>query len=106
MCIRDSAYTVRLISQRLRRVSRQALVAQGDLVHVLQETIDCHKVVKVFGGQDYETRRFHKSAQVLRGTFMRINVSAALTTPITHTLAAFAIAIIAVSYTHLRAHET
>jgi len=88
------AYTVRVISKRLRRVSREALLAQGDLVHVLQETIDCHKVVKVFGGQDYETRRFHKSAQVLRGTFMRINVSAALTTPITHTLAAFAIAII------------
>ena len=88
------ALTVRLISKRLRRVSRAALVSQGDLVHVLQETIDCHKVVKVFGGQDYETRRFDKSARVLRGTFMRINVSQALTTPITHTLAAFAIAII------------
>jgi subfamily B ATP-binding cassette protein MsbA len=88
------AFTVRVISKRLRRVSREALLAQGDLVHVLQETIDCHKVVKVFGGQDYETQRFRKSAQVLRGTFMRINVSAALTTPITHTLAAFAIAII------------
>jgi subfamily B ATP-binding cassette protein MsbA len=88
------AITVRIISKRLRRVSRAALLAQGDLVHVLQETIDCHKVVKVFGGQDYETRRFRSSAQVLRGNFMRINVSAALTTPITHTLAAFAIAII------------
>ena len=88
------AYTVRIISKRLRRVSRQALVSQGDLVHVLQETIDCHKVVKVFGGQDYETSRFDKSARVLRGHFMRINVSQALTTPITHTFAAFAIAII------------
>jgi subfamily B ATP-binding cassette protein MsbA len=88
------AFTVRVISKRLRRVSREALQSQGDLVHVLQETIDCHKVVKVFGGQDYETRRFHKSAQVLRGNFMRINVSQALTTPITHTFAAFAIAII------------
>jgi subfamily B ATP-binding cassette protein MsbA len=88
------AFTVRLISKRLRRISRQALLAQGELVHVLQETIDCHKVVKVFGGQDYETERFRKGAQVLRGNFMRINVSAALTTPITHTLAAFAIAII------------
>ena len=88
------AYTVRIISKRLRRVSREALVSQGDLVHVLQETIDCHKVVKVFGGQEYETRRFDKSARTLRGTFMRINVSQALTTPITHTFAAFAIAII------------
>jgi len=88
------AYTVRVISKRLRRVSREALVSQGDLVHVLQETIECQKVIKVFGGQDYETRRFDKSARALRGTFMRINVSQALTTPITHTFAAFAIAII------------
>ncbi|MGH8519729.1 MAG: ABC transporter transmembrane domain-containing protein, partial [Panacagrimonas sp.] len=28
------AYTVRIISKRLRRVSREALVSQGDLVHV------------------------------------------------------------------------
>jgi subfamily B ATP-binding cassette protein MsbA len=63
-------------------------------VHVLQETIECHKVVKVFGGQDYETQRFRKTAQAVRGFFMRINVSQALTTPITHTFAAFAIAVI------------
>lgn len=88
------AFTVRVISRRLRRMSRAALSAQGDLVHVLQETIDCHKVVKVFGGQEYETQRFRKSAQAVRGFFMRINVSQALTTPITHTLAAFAIAVI------------
>ena len=87
-------FTVRVISRRLRRMSRSALQAQGDLVHVLQETIECHKVVKVFGGQDYETQRFRKTAQAVRGFFMRINVSQALTTPITHTFAAFAIAVI------------
>jgi len=88
------ALTVRLIAKRLRRMSREALSAQGDLVHVLQETIECHKVVKVFGGQEYEMGRFRASAQAVRGFFMRINVSQALTTPITHTLAAFAIAVI------------
>jgi subfamily B ATP-binding cassette protein MsbA len=45
------AFTVRLISTRMRRMSREALRSLGDVVHVLQETIDCHKVVKVFGGQ-------------------------------------------------------
>ena len=44
-------------------VARGAAARIGDLVHVLQETIDCHKVVKVFGGQDYETRRFARAAQ-------------------------------------------
>jgi len=88
------ALTVRLISKRLRRMSREVLRSLGDVVQVLQETIECHKVVKVFGGQDYELGRFQKSAQVLRGFTMRADVPAALTTPITHTLAAFALAVI------------
>jgi subfamily B ATP-binding cassette protein MsbA len=88
------ALTVRLISGRMRRMSREVMRSLGDVVHVLQETIDCHKVVKVFGGQDYELGRFRRSAQILRGFVMRADVPAALTTPITHTLAAFALAVI------------
>jgi subfamily B ATP-binding cassette protein MsbA len=88
------ALTVRLISRRLRRMSREMLRSLGDLVHVLQETIECHKVVKVFGGHDYELGRFQKAAQLLRGFTMRADVPAALTTPITHTLAALALAVI------------
>jgi subfamily B ATP-binding cassette protein MsbA len=88
------ALTVRVISKRLRRMSREVLRSLGDVVHVLQETIDCHKVVKVFGGQEYELGRFRKSAQVLRGYLMRADVPAALTTPITHTFAALALAVI------------
>jgi subfamily B ATP-binding cassette protein MsbA len=63
-------------------------------VHVLQETIDCHKVVKVFGGQGYESKRFHDTGQRLRGFYMRFNLASALTTPMTHTLASFALAVI------------
>jgi len=88
------ALTVALISRRLRRMSRGSQTSLGDLVHVLQETIDCHKVVKIFGGQDYESRRFAKSAQTVRGYYMRFNVAAALTTPITHALVSFALAVI------------
>ena len=88
------ALTVRIISRRLRRMSRETLRSLGDVVQVLQETIECHKVVKVFGGQDYETRRFLRSAQTLRGFTMRAEVPAALTTPITHMFAAFALAVI------------
>jgi subfamily B ATP-binding cassette protein MsbA len=88
------ALTVRLISGRMRRMSREVLRSLGDVVHVLQETIECHKVVKVFGGQDYELGRFRRSAQTLRGFIMRADVPGALITPITHTLAAFALAVI------------
>jgi subfamily B ATP-binding cassette protein MsbA len=85
---------VRLLSHRLRRMARERQHAMGGVVHVLEETIQCHKVVKIFGGQDYEMGRFRRAAQVLRGFNMRLVVPAALTTPVTHTLAALALAII------------
>ncbi|MEW6690549.1 MAG: lipid A export permease/ATP-binding protein MsbA [Pseudomonadota bacterium] len=88
------ALFVRLLSRRLRRMTREAQHAMGELVHVLEETIACHKVVKVFGGQGYEMRRFAHASQRLRGFNMRQTVPAALTTPVTHILAACALAII------------
>jgi ATP-binding cassette, subfamily B, bacterial MsbA len=85
---------VRLFSRRLREMSRGAQEAMGSLSHVLQETIESHKVVKIFGGQDYESARFRKANQQLRGYNMRQAVPAALTVPITQILAATALAII------------
>ncbi len=88
------ALFVRLLSRRLRNMAREAQYAMGDMVHVLEETIECHKVVKVFGGQEYEARRFERANQRVRGFNMRQTVPAALTTPVTHILAALALAII------------
>jgi subfamily B ATP-binding cassette protein MsbA len=88
------ALFVRLLSSRLRNMARGTQTAMGDLVHVLEETIECHKVVKIFGGQDYEARRFERANQRLRGFGMRQTVPAALTTPVTHALAATALAVI------------
>jgi subfamily B ATP-binding cassette protein MsbA len=88
------AWTVRMVSHRLRRMSRESQRQTGELVNVLQEAIECHKVVKVFGGQDYEAGRFRHGAQALRGFTMRAGTSAAMTTPITHIFAAVALSII------------
>jgi len=86
--------TVGVIAKRLRAMAHGALDATGELVHVLQESIDSQKVVKIFGGESYEAARFEKTARALRGFNMREQIAAALATPITHTLAAFAVAVI------------
>jgi subfamily B ATP-binding cassette protein MsbA len=88
------ALFVRLLSHRLRSMARGSQRALGDVAHVLQEVIECHRVVKIFGGQDYETRRFEHANQALRGFNMRIKIPTALTTPVTHMLAAIALAVI------------
>ena len=88
------ALFVKLLSKRLRRMAREAQHAMGGIVHVLEESIQAHKVVKIFGGQDYEAGRFARATQLLRGYHMRQAVPEALTTPVTHTLAAVALAVI------------
>jgi ATP-binding cassette, subfamily B, bacterial MsbA len=85
---------VRVLSRRLRNMARGAQRALGDVVHVLEETIECHRVVKVFGGQDYEQRRFGRAIGQLRGFNMRQKIPEALITPVTHLLAASAMAVI------------
>ena len=88
------ALFVRVLSGRLRRMARASQHALGDVVHVLEETIECHRVVKVFGGQDYEAGRFQRAIGSLRGFNMRQKVPEALITPVTHFLAASAMAVI------------
>src|SRR5574340_330078 len=85
---------VKLLSKRLRRMAGEAQRAMGGIVHVLEESIQAHKVVKIFGGQGYESGRFARASQLLRGYNMRLVVPEALTTPVTHTLAAVALAVI------------
>jgi subfamily B ATP-binding cassette protein MsbA len=88
------AWVVRATAGRLRNMSRMAQRSMGELTHVLEETIECHKVVKIYGGQDYEASRFGQANQRLRGYFMRLTVPEALATPASNSLAAVAVALI------------
>ena len=88
------AIVVKVFSKRMRRMSQEAQRAMGDVAHVLQESIDCHKEVKIFGGQDYEARRFDRSNQKQRGYNMRQTMAAAATVPIVQIFASIAVAVI------------
>ncbi len=46
-------------------MSRAEQRAMGDITHVLEESIG-HKVVKVFGGQEYEMTRLDAAANKVR----------------------------------------
>jgi subfamily B ATP-binding cassette protein MsbA len=86
------ALIVRFFSRRLRRMNRADQIAMGDLNHVLEESIGCHRVVKVFGGQDYESGRLAQAADKIRRFQMKIVVAAAATVPVTQVIASIALA--------------
>ena len=85
---------VRGFSTRLRAMSRGAQEAMGDLNHVLEESIGCHRVVKVFGGHDYETRRFYAGGNKVRRFNMKAALAAAANVPFVQLIAAVALAMI------------
>ena len=88
------ALVIRSFSNRLRETSRGAQYAMGDITHVLDEAIECHKVVKVFGGQDYEQRHFGAAIKRMRDYAMRQTVAAGASVPLVQVCAAVAVAVI------------
>jgi subfamily B ATP-binding cassette protein MsbA len=86
------ALITRYFSKRLRRMNRADQLAMGDLNHVLEESIGCHRVVKVFGGHDYEAGRLAQAADKIRRFQMKIAVAAAATVPVTQIVASIALA--------------
>lgn len=88
------AVVVRFFNVRLRNMSRATQQAMGDITQVLQETVECNKVVKIFGGQEYEARRFAETSNRLRGFSMKQTVAAAANVPIVQLLAALAVAVV------------
>jgi len=88
------AIAVRGFSGRLRKVARGIQQSQGAITEVLQEAIEGHKVVKIFGGQGYEKDRFTDCVQKQRRLNMRGTVAAAAQGPIVQFFSAIALATI------------
>ena len=59
-------------SKKFRKQSRKIQNAMGDVTHVTSETITGYRVVRSFGGERYESERFHRASEnnLLRGLKM------------------------------------
>ena len=85
-------FIVRKLSRRMRELSRKNMYMTGELTRVVQETIDCQKVVKIYGGEGDARSSFRQTVDRLRGNAMRISVTSSATVPITQLLMALAVA--------------
>lgn len=85
---------VRAFSKRMRQLSRDNMHMTSELTRVVQETIDCEKVVKIYGGEGDARSSFRKTIDRLRGNAMRITVTSSGTVPITQLLASIVLALV------------
>ncbi|MBI4937128.1 MAG: lipid A export permease/ATP-binding protein MsbA, partial [Nitrosomonadales bacterium] len=88
------AFLIRLLNGRMRASSRDSQHAMGDLAQVIEESVAAHRVVKLFGGQEYEAGRFGERANWVRRHGMKQAAAAAANVPIVQMVAAVALAVI------------
>jgi subfamily B ATP-binding cassette protein MsbA len=70
------------LGRRIRRTTRHAQDMAASLTEILQETITGHQVVKTFGAEDLESKRFRVTAQRYKGGTLRYVAQQALPSPI------------------------
>jgi subfamily B ATP-binding cassette protein MsbA len=72
------AAIVTFAGRRMRKLSKSAQAAMGDLTNVLDESISGQRVVKIFGGQKYEQERFDNVVKLNRQLAIKHAATSAL----------------------------
>lgn len=90
------ALVIRLTARRLKRLISLNQEINGELIQTIEETTRAQQVVKIFGGQAYESKRFEQRSEKLRGFMIRMASTMATTEPITQFLNSFSVSIIIV----------
>jgi subfamily B ATP-binding cassette protein MsbA len=85
---------VALLSKRMRAAGQSSLKSVGELTHILEESVLCQKIIKIYAGQAIEKARFETANAQFRRSQMKEAIPASVTTPMTHIATAVALALI------------
>lgn len=73
---------VTYVTRRFRKISSRIQNSMGDVAHVTEEMVNAHRVVKIFGGQDYEKEHFKTANDFNRAQNIKLVVTKSASTPI------------------------
>ncbi len=96
------AIVIRYFSRRLRRLSRKLQQSMGNVNHRVREVLDAEKAVRVFGGREYEHRRFVRAADAVRFSAFKFTMAGAYPSAILQIVVAVLIGVI-ITFTAHRA---
>lgn len=88
------AIIVSYVSKRFRKVSKNIQSTMGEVTSAAEQTINGHKVVLTFGGQQRESERFGKINRRNRQQRMKMVATKSSSVPIIQIIASFALAFV------------
>jgi subfamily B ATP-binding cassette protein MsbA len=86
-----AGFPIAKIGKKMRKLSKRGQDAIGQLSALFQESMQGHRVVKIFCREDFEQRRFERGNHDLTQTFIKSERVRALAGPINEVLASLAI---------------
>jgi subfamily B ATP-binding cassette protein MsbA len=85
---------VRYVGKRFHKISHKMQDVAGDTLQVASEMITGYRVMRSFGGENYEKGRFADASARSFQLFMKMQKTAAINTPVMQVLVALAVAAI------------
>ena len=86
------ALLMNMVSKRLRMLSKRIQESIGDMTHITSELVNGHRVVRSYGGEDYEKRRFLESSLYNRGQSLKAVTTTAINNQVMQLIIAIALA--------------
>ncbi|MFZ5589940.1 MAG: lipid A export permease/ATP-binding protein MsbA [Pseudomonadota bacterium] len=80
------------VNRRFRRISGRIQAAMGNVTHAAEQAILGHRVIKIFGGRQYETEQFEKANDTNRHLNMKMEATSGSSVGIIQLIAASALA--------------
>lgn len=96
---------VKYSGKKMRRGNLEQQDNMGQLTRILEEAISGHKLVKIFGGQDYENNRFKKASNGVRFWEVRLKTISHLSMFAAEILIALVLALIIYIATSQAGHD-
>ena len=66
------AIIVKILSNLFRRYSERIQDSMGDVTHAIKETLQNHRIIKIFNGQEYESDKFGEINEINRQHNMKL----------------------------------
>lgn len=86
------ALMVKYVGGRLKRLSRNMQDTVGDLTHITSEMVSGNRIVKGFGGEAYERRRFRECSLENRRQYRKLIMTVSINNPLMQVLISLALA--------------
>ena len=82
---------VSYVSKRLRMISKRMQDSIGDMTHITSELVMGHRIVRSYGGEEYEKQRFLESSYNNRRQSLKLSTTLAIHSPIMQFILAIAL---------------